>query len=170
MRYALLGVMAAGIVIGLALPVAPPRPVRAVAAVPARPAAAPAPERRQADPPRETILERGANGHFVAFADVNDEPVRFVVDTGATVVALTMDDARRAGVAFDPGQFTEVGQGASGPLHGQEVVLNAVTLDGKRMEDVHALVLDGLGVSLLGQNYLRRLDTVSIAGDTMTLR
>ena len=119
---------------------------------------------------RETVIERGAGGHFFAFAEVNGEPVRFVVDTGATSVALTEEDARRAGVAFDPARFEVVGSGASGDVRGQEVTLNAVDLDGKKMEDIHGVVLEGLTVSLLGQNYLRRLDTVSISGDTMRLK
>ena len=120
--------------------------------------------------PRDTVIERGYSGHFYTVAEVNDEPIRFVVDTGASVVALTQEDARRAGVAFDPGAFAVVAQGASGAVRGQEVVLRDVALDGKRVAEVHAVVLEGLGVSLLGQNYLRHLDTVSISGDRMTLR
>lgn len=167
MKYGLLGVIGLGTAIGLALPgarTAPPKPALLAAEIPTRRAAPPR------DAQRDTVIERGANGHFIAFADVNDEPIRFVVDTGATTVALTLDDARRAGVAFDPGQFAVVGQGASGDVRGQDVVLRDVVLDGKRAEGVHALVVDRLGVSLLGQNYLRHLDTVSISGDTMTLR
>jgi aspartyl protease family protein len=122
------------------------------------------------DNPRETVIDRGDNGHFTTVAEVNGEPIRFVVDTGATTVALTQDDARRAGVAFDTSQFAVIGKGASGDVRGQEVTLRDVELEGKRVDDVRAVVLDGLGVSLLGQNYLRHLDTVSISGDRMTLK
>lgn len=168
MKYALIGVIGIGLAIGLALPGGPRAPVPVPAEV--RTPAVSAPPARPADPPRDTVIARGANGHFIAFADVNSEPVRFVVDTGATTVALTTDDANRVGVAFDPNRFAVIGEGASGAVRGQEVVLRDVVLDGKRVEDVHAVVLDGLGVSLLGQNFLRHLDSVSISGDTMTLR
>ena len=163
MKYALLVVTVVGIVIGLALPGAKRAPV---AAAPAAAAAAAAP----ADQPQPTVLDRADNGHFFTVADVNGEPIKFVVDTGATEVALTQDDARRAGVQFDPGQFDVVGTGAGGAVRGQVVELEDVVLDGKRVSGIHALVLDGLTISLLGQNYLRHLDSVSISGDRMTLK
>lgn len=160
MKYALLVVTVIGIVIGLALPGAKRAPVAAA------PAAAAAP----VDQPQPTVLDRADNGHFFTVADVNGEPIKFVVDTGATEVALTQDDARRAGIKFDPSQFDVVGTGAGGAIRGQVVELEDVVLDGKRVSGIHALVLDGLTISLLGQNYLRRLDNVSISGDKMTLK
>jgi aspartyl protease family protein len=159
MKFAFLAVTMIGIALGFMLPGAKPKaaPQPALAAV------------ATADQPRETVLEREDNGHFFTVADVNGEPIKFVVDTGATTVALTMDDARRAGVKFDPGQFQVVGSGASGAVRGQEVELNDVVLDGKRVSGIHGLVLDGLSISLLGQNYLRRYD-MSINGDRMTIK
>ncbi len=159
MKFAFLAVTMMGIALGLMLPGGKPKaapPAALVAAV--------------GDQPRDTVLEREDNGHFFTVADVNGEPIKFVVDTGATTVALTQDDARRAGVQFDPGQFEVVGSGASGAVRGQEVLLKDVELDGKKVSDIHALVLDGLTISLLGQNYLRHLDSVSISGDRMTLK
>lgn len=158
MKFAFLAVTMTGILIGIMLPAAKPK-----AAPPAALAATVTDERR------ETVLEREDNGHFFTVADVNGEPIKFVVDTGATTVALTQDDARRAGIAFDPGQFEVVGSGASGAVRGQEVELKDVVLDGKRVSGIHALVLDGLGISLLGQNYLSHVD-ISITGDKMTLK
>lgn len=159
MKFAFLAVTMMGILVGLLWPASKPK------AVP-QPALA---NVASADQPRETVLEREDNGHFFTVADVNGEPIKFVVDTGATTVALTMDDARRAGVKFDPGQFEVVGSGASGAVRGQEVTLNDVVLDGKRVSGIHGLVLDGLSISLLGQNYLRRYD-MSINGDKMTIK
>jgi aspartyl protease family protein len=167
MKYALLVVTVIGIVIGLALPGAKRAPI---AAAPPAAAAAAATAAAPADQPQPTVLDRADNGHFFTVANVNGEPIKFVVDTGATEVALTQDDARRAGVKFDPGQFDVVGTGAGGAVRGQVVELEDVVLDGKRVSGIHALVLDGLTISLLGQNYLRRLDSVSISGDRMTLK
>ena len=119
---------------------------------------------------RETRLARYPNGHFYTEAFVNGKTVRFIVDTGATDVALTLDDARVAGIQVDPAKFEVVGVGASGAVMGQNVSLSEVNLEGKRVRDIRGVVLQGLTVSLLGQNYLRQLHSVEITSDTMTLR
>lgn len=162
MKYALIAVIAGGAVIGLALPGAKTAPI---AAAPPAAAAALSPSER----PQPTVIEREDNGHFFTVADVNDEPIKFVVDTGASVIALTESDARRIGIPFSPMQYEVVATGASGDVRGQEVLLKDVVLDGKRVSGIHALVLPGLTVSLLGQNFLRKYD-LSINGDTMTIK
>jgi len=117
-----------------------------------------------------TTLAQGEGGHYFTMAEVNGTPVRFVVDTGASTVALTIADAQRAGIVVDPTAFAVIGSGASGDVRGQTVTLDSVSLDGKRVESVRAAVLEGLTVSLLGQSYLSRLGKVEIAGGVMTLR
>src|SRR4029079_19323541 len=67
------------------------------------------------EPAKETRLERSESGHFYTYAKVNGELVPFVVDTGADVVALTVDDAERLGIPVNPASFTVIGEGASGP-------------------------------------------------------
>jgi aspartyl protease family protein len=137
-----------------------------------QPAAVAAPEVKVAgavDKPEETLIHRDGNGHFFAHAQVNDEPIRFLVDTGADMVALTIDDARRAHVAFDPASFEVIGSGASGPVRGQRVMLGEVLLDGKRVREIHGAVVEGLDVSLLGQSYLRKIKSVHLTGDQMRL-
>lgn len=119
----------------------------------------------------EVVLPRAPDGHFYADVQVNGRTIRFMVDTGATGVALTRDDALRAGVAFDPGRFEVVGNGASGPVRGQRVQIADMRLDLKQVSGVDAAVLDdGLGISLLGQSFLSHLASVTIADDRMTLR
>ena len=160
MKYAFALVVLIGIAIGLAFPTA-----RTVAPVPAAAAAVAAEE-----PPVETVIERSSSGHFSAVADVNGEPIRLVVDTGADTVALTLDDAKRAHVVFDPALFEVIGSGASGAVRGQRVTIDSIVLDGKRAAAVRGVVLEGLSVSLLGQSYLAKLDSVHISHDTMRLR
>lgn len=164
MRIAMLMMIALGTVIGLALPTAmrSPAPAPATPAV-AVPTATPA-------PPRETVIRREDDGHFYAFANVNSEPIRFVVDTGASTVALTPEDARRAHINFDPSQVVRVGFSAGGELSGQPVMIDRMELDGKRAGSVPAVVLPNLTVSLLGQSYLRQIATVSISNDEMRLK
>lgn len=167
MKVLLIVTIALGAGIGLSLPTGRPP---AAAPVPLVPAARPVPATPPVDQPVATVLERRDSGHFLTFADVNGEPVRFVVDTGADTVALTQDDARRAHVMFDPAQFEVIGRGASGDVRGQVVTLADVSLDGKHASAITGVVLENSPVSLLGQTYLRHVANVQISGDTMTLR
>jgi aspartyl protease family protein len=63
-----------------------------------------------------------------------------------------------------------VGRGASGDVRGQVVTIRTMAIDGKRADEVSGVVLENSDLSLLGQSYLRRLASVQISGDTMTLR
>ena len=119
--------------------------------------------------PVPTRVRRARNGHFFVNALVNGQPVRFLVDTGATTVALTVDDARRVGVSFDEASFEVIGQGAAGPVRGQAMHLSSVELDGKERLHVSAVVIEGGDISLLGQSYLSRLSNVQMRGDEMIL-
>jgi aspartyl protease family protein len=122
------------------------------------------------EPPRETRLERAESGHFYTYAKVNGELVQFVVDTGADVVALTVDDAERLGIPVNPANFQVVGEGASGPVRGEPVTIDSIEVDGKLVNDVEGVVLADSSLSLLGQAYLSRMGEVQMRGDTMLLR
>lgn len=148
-------VVAVGVAIGLLLPSGKPAP--AVAAVPGA--------------AREVVLTRGSTGHFFTRAKVNGKPgVKFIVDTGASIVALTMDDAQRLGIPVDPSKFTVIGEGASGAVRGQRVMLDSVDVDGIRVNNVRGVVLESSTLSLLGQSFLGSVDQVSIAGDYLSLK
>ncbi len=115
-------------------------------------------------------LQREYNGHFYADVQINGSPVRVLVDTGASGIALSRDDAQRAGLAVSAGMFDVVGKGADGDVHGEYVTLDRVSLGDKTAEGVHAIVLDSGEQSLLGQSFLSKFDSVEIKGDTMVLR
>jgi aspartyl protease family protein len=117
-----------------------------------------------------TVLDRQPDGHFYAEANVEGNPVHFLIDTGASVVALTGDDASNAGIDWSDDELRHVGQGASGPIQGVPVTLDEVSLGGFRGEHVAAVIIpEGLPVSLLGQSFLSRVPKLAIAGDKMTL-
>jgi len=122
------------------------------------------------DDRHETTLEREGNGHFYTHAKVNGELMRFIVDTGASVVALTVEDAERLGISVDPATFEVVGEGASGPIRGKNLILDSVDIDGKRVTNVRAVILEGSRLSLLGQSYLSRMGEVQMKGDYMVLK
>jgi aspartyl protease family protein len=163
---AFLVMIALGALIGFSLPVH--RAATPVAAALSAPARHPA----EAEPQLmgETRLERMPNGHFYADAMVNGQPVRLVVDTGATSVALTEADAQRIGIPFSPAEFQVIGTGASGPVRGKMLDFDSVSVDGKDIRGVRGAVIEGLDVSLLGQTYLSRIGSVQMSGDSMTLR
>lgn len=120
--------------------------------------------------PRETELERTESGHFYTYANVNGQLVKFVVDTGADVVVLTPEDAERVGIKFSPAEFEVVGEGAGGPIRGENVKIESIELDGKLVNDVRGVVIENASRSLLGQSYLSRMGEVQMRGDTMVLR
>jgi aspartyl protease family protein len=175
MKGALIGVLALGAGLGLMLPQgtfssvssaeAPAAPPEAVAKTPAR--AAPQPRSSWGG---ETRLKPGPGGHFHTTALVNGHPVEFIVDTGATGIALTVADARRIGIRVDESSFQVVGSGASGPVRGQMITLSSVSVDGKEVRTLRGAVLEGLGVSLLGQAYQSRIGEVRMSGGEMILR
>jgi aspartyl protease family protein len=114
-------------------------------------------------------LDRHWDGHFYADAEVNGQRIHFLVDTGATVIALSREDARRAGIATSIGMPGVVGEGASGAIHGEVATLDRVTLGSTTAHDMEAVVLDGGSRSLLGQSFLSKFASVEIHGDTMVL-
>lgn len=118
----------------------------------------------------EVTLERNSDRHFYADANVNGHAVRFLVDTGASEIALTEEDARKAGLTVDPSKYELVGEGASGIVRGQYVQLKDVQLDGIRLGDAKAVIVQGANISLLGQPFLENVDEIVIRKDEMVLR
>ncbi|HET7363027.1 MAG TPA: TIGR02281 family clan AA aspartic protease [Burkholderiales bacterium] len=118
---------------------------------------------------RESVtLAADPRGHFFADAAVNGIPMRFVVDTGATAVALSAADALRLGIDWRKGDRRTM-QTANGATTGYLVKLDKVRVGGIELHDVDGVVLEqGLGVGLLGMSFLNRLD-MRRDGDTMTL-
>jgi len=118
----------------------------------------------------EVTLERSGDRHFYADANVNGQSVHFLVDTGASEIALTEDDARKAGIAVDPQKYEFIGQGASGMVRGQYVELGRLELGGIQQSSTKAVVVQGANVSLLGQPFLENIDEIVIRKGEMVLR
>lgn len=162
--------LAVAVGIGALMPSTPSSPVRDA---PDRPlmvqdAAKPPPAQRSGG--GMVNLSRQVDGHFYADVRVNGSDINFMVDTGASVVALTVADAERAGIHVDEGEFDVVAEGASGPVMGVPVMLREVTLGDRTVTNVQGVVLADSRMSLLGQNFLSQFDNVSIEKDEMVLR
>jgi aspartyl protease family protein len=119
-------------------------------------------------PTGEVVLQRNRAGQYVADGEVNGERVTFLLDTGATQVALSTRLARELGLKRGPSVTLQT---AAGPSRGYMVRLDSVRLAGIEMRDVGALVSDGLepGLVLLGMNFLKRLEMIQ-RGDQLVLK
>jgi aspartyl protease family protein len=115
-------------------------------------------------------LDRAADGHFYADVAVDGQSARMMVDTGASVIALTGADAATLGIAWDETEVSEVARGANGPVLGVLTNLPLVELGDFAAENVQALIIpEGLSVSLLGQSFLSKIGKVEIAADQMVM-
>jgi aspartyl protease family protein len=115
-------------------------------------------------------LDRQPDGHFYADVRINGNMVHMLVDTGATGIALSRDDARTAGLAPSIGMSDVVGEGADGAVRGEYVRLDRVELGPLSAEGMDAVVLNGGQQSLLGQSFLSKFKTMQVEDDRMVLR
>ena len=116
------------------------------------------------------VLQRDRSGQFHIEAQVDGQAAEFLVDTGADIVALTVDEAGRLGYPVDPADFVPMMQTASGTGNGTMVHIDRMEVAGAEFHDIDAVVLDGLPVNLLGQTILAKLGQVSLEGDRMVIR
>ena len=117
--------------------------------------------------PPSTIVRQASDGLFYVDAAVNGERVRFVVDTGASVVVLNASDAARTGVGTSVHVRVETAAGSSSM---QRARIENISVAGQSMKGVAAVVMrDNLKVSLLGQSALAQLGSVSLKRGELTL-
>ncbi len=127
--------------------------------------------------PRQTMIgearievPQARDGHYYLTLEVNDAPINFVVDTGASDMVLGRADARRAGI--DPESLNYFGSAmtANGPVKTARVRLDSVALGDIEDEGLTAVVTDGdLDGSLLGMGYLRLFGRLEIADRKLIL-
>ena len=117
------------------------------------------------------MLRLEDDGHYWASADVDGTHVRFMVDTGASTVALTYADARRIGLDPDALDYSWRIRTAGGEVFGASVQLSTVRIGRVEVHDVEAMVLrDGLTQSLLGMTFLSQLDSYEFRRANLILR
>lgn len=111
-----------------------------------------------------------ADGHYYLTLDVNGQPIRFVVDTGASDIVLTAGDARAAGIDTDALIYSGRANTANGQVRTAPVRLDRVRLGDVTDENVRAVVNEGdMNESLLGMGYLQRWGKIEIAGGELVL-
>ncbi|MFK5997513.1 MAG: TIGR02281 family clan AA aspartic protease [Rhodobacterales bacterium] len=115
-------------------------------------------------------LTRARDGHFHAALSVNGRSVDFIIDTGASGVVLSKQDAQRIGIDVKNLNYLGTANTANGAVRIAFIKLGVVKLGNFVDYDVTASVNDGeLFGSLLGMDYLNRFSEFKINGDTLTL-
>jgi aspartyl protease family protein len=114
-------------------------------------------------------LAADSRGHFVTLGQINGKSVRFLVDTGATSVAIPASFAQSAGIDYLKGR-RGMSMTANGPAVVYRVLLDSVSVGDVTLQQVEAMVMEGpgLGIALLGMSFLNRVD-MKREGQSMTL-
>jgi aspartyl protease family protein len=120
---------------------------------------------------RIVSIGRDHRGHFKAHGRIDGRQVSFMVDTGASVIALTEREADRLGIRPARSAFTSSVQTANGVVRAAPVTLSSVDIGGLVVRDVRALVVPGRGLAenLLGLSYLTRLKRFEYANNKLVL-
>ena len=120
---------------------------------------------------RSVTIPRDARGHFQVGARIEGRRVDFMVDTGASVIALTEREAGRLGIRPSRDDYTAQVRTANGTVKAAPVTLNSVDIDGLVVRDVRALVVpgDALSENLLGLSYLTKLKRFEYANGKLVL-
>ena len=103
------------------------------------------------------VLTQGSGGHFFAQGLVNGRTVQFMVDTGATTIALGASDAKRMGIDYQKGQPVRMGT-ANGVAQGWLIKLNRVKIADVEVYEVDAVVGPDMPYALLGNSFLSRFN------------
>lgn len=113
-------------------------------------------------------LRRNRMGHYVTTGQINGEPVTFLLDTGATTIALPLALARRLGLPMRPGLPSKT---ANGVVRTWSTRLDSVGIAGLTARNLRAVVMPNMPGDevLLGMSYLKRFELIQ-RGDTLTLR
>ncbi|MHA6267949.1 TIGR02281 family clan AA aspartic protease [uncultured Aliiroseovarius sp.] len=118
----------------------------------------------------QIVLPRAYDGHFYATLLMNGQPIDFVLDTGASNIVLTKEDALSAGVKMEALRFFGRAMSANGPVRTAPARIARVELLGIQDYGVEVWVNDGeMPGSLLGNDYLQRFEKIEIQRDKMIL-
>lgn len=115
------------------------------------------------------VMTADGQGHFYTTGNINGTSVRFLVDTGATMVSLGASDARRIGLDFNRGQKAMT-QTANGQAVVSKVQLDTVRIGDVTLHNVDAMIHQSeMPIALLGMSFLNRME-MQRDGNTMTLK
>lgn len=119
----------------------------------------------------QVLVARGDGSHFALDADVNGRPVHFLVDTGASMIAIDRDTAAAIGIDLADLRYTARIRTANGVTVAAPVTLDSVRVGSIERRRVQAVVTqgDGIGVNLLGMSFLGTLSSLDFRGEQLVL-
>lgn len=166
--------------IGMALAMAAAHKEKIYTAIGLTPAAAPVQDVQSVEVKRQITQKSGSvvsipksrsDGQFWTDARVNNGHVKFLVDTGASSVALTLNDAKKAGIRTRDLRYDVPIATAGGRNMAAFVELKSISVGAITLRNVRALVVpEGLHTSLLGMTYLGQLQKVEATPNALLLR
>lgn len=110
------------------------------------------------------------DGHYRLYADIDGTKIEFMVDTGASDIVLSMDDAKKIGVWHKDLLFNKTYQTANGPVRGASVRVNRMTIGHIQRRDIFVSINQGeMQTSLLGMRFLDTLSGYQVENGTLTL-
>ncbi len=132
---------------------------------------APTPRQNTSGFERSVTLTAGRNGHFFARAYINGRPIAVMVDTGATQIALTYEDAERLGLRPHTSDFTQTTRTANGIGRMAPVDLDNVRIGDVEVSDLRGSISEPgkLHITLLGMEFIRKLERFELRGRELVL-
>jgi aspartyl protease family protein len=115
------------------------------------------------------VFPANEQGHVIVEAVVNGAPMRLLVDTGASLVTLTTEDARAAGLSHGDLVFNHHVRTANGSARMAQATLREVRIGQLSVYDVPAAVMENLNISLLGMSFLARLQSYEMRDGKLTI-
>ncbi len=120
---------------------------------------------------KAAVISRKDDGHYWTNASVGGTSVEFMIDTGASIIALTPRDAQRIGIDMDALSYDGRINTAGGQIKGAYITLDEVRIGRVKIKDVDAVVLpDGLTQSLLGMSFLGQLYSYEFRQNQLIIR
>ncbi|SCB43194.1 retropepsin-like aspartic protease family protein [Rhizobium multihospitium] len=121
---------------------------------------------------QEVILHKRSSGHFEARVMINGQPIDMLIDTGASTIALSQEDAERVGIIPENLTYSQTVLTANGRARAAPVELGSVAIGPIKRRDVEASVAEAgkLDQSLLGMSFLETLGSMQMQTDELRLR
>ncbi len=116
----------------------------------------------------ELRIPMQGDGHFWVNAEVNDQPVRFLVDSGASLTTVSREVAEAAGL--ETGMRVEIVKTANGTVQMSKARVGELAVGSIRVADLPVLVAEQEGLNVLGMNFLSRLEGWGVRGRTLVLQ
>lgn len=121
--------------------------------------------------PHELVVSQGGDGSFLVMGKVNNQLVRFVVDTGASETVLSPADAKRIGIDVEALRFDQLSETANGTGYGAAYVADRLSVGSIAFDDMPIMINRApMSNSLLGMTFLRQLESFQVKGDRLFLR